>query len=583
MITFYVQQGQTDALFEIDNFVYDSYLNWVGMTALSTYRDENHRGVIGLGERSKNSLFYQDGVYSMWAYDDPTKNDDGTPGKNGYGVHPFFMFQHAPEKWVGVFSKQAHAQDWIINNYPSDGKTVLKQVATGGVSDFYIIINSNSPDSVISYYQRIVGKPALMPQWALGWHQCKYCLRTLSEYREVVDNYKKHNIPLDAQWGDIDYMHNYQNFKVDYLYFGDLKTYVDELYHNESMGIKFVPIVDAGIAIRQNYSTYANGEKQGVFLKSANDGGKTLVAKVWPNDAAIPDFFAPNTQSWWHKELTEFRDNHVHFDGLWLDMNEAANFCNGACLERQKTNESMADMFYYTPTGRSLESKSLPLDTVHANSKFTQLDTHNYFGAHQIAVTHAWFKANSTKRPFIIGRSTFAGTGKHAGKWLGDSGSNYDDMQRSVTGSMMMNMFGIPFVGGDICGFMGENSSPELCARWHQVGAFQPFSRNHRDCDGKPQEPYRFVNNTILNGTVSLTDLMRKSINEKYSLIRYYYTHLFLLSQDNSTNGAFYKPVFFEFPNLAGAYRAEPSENVMLGPSLKLSIKTTANKNWDAE
>jgi simple sugar transport system ATP-binding protein len=25
------------------------------------------------------------------------------------------------------------------------------------------------------------------------------------------------------------------------------------------------------------------------------------------------------------------------------------------------------------------------------------------------------------------------------------------------------------------------------------------------------------------------------------------------------------------------------AENVMLGPSLKLSIKTTANKNWDAE
>jgi hypothetical protein len=44
-------------------------------------------------------------------------NDDGTlPGKNGYGVHPFFMFQHSPEKWVGVFSKQAHAQDWIVNN-----------------------------------------------------------------------------------------------------------------------------------------------------------------------------------------------------------------------------------------------------------------------------------------------------------------------------------------------------------------------------------------------------------------------------------------------------------------------------------
>jgi alpha-glucosidase (family GH31 glycosyl hydrolase) len=214
-------------------------------------------------------------------------------------------------------------------------------------------------------------------------------LRTLSEYREVVDNYKKHNIPLDALRGDIDYMHNYQNFKVDYLYYGDSKAYVDELYFNESMGIKFVPILDSVIAIRQNYSTYSNGEKQGVFLKSANDGGKTLVAKVWPNDAAIPDFFAPNTQSWWQKKLSEFRDNHVWFDGLWIDINDAANFCNGACLERQRANDSLADMFCYTPTGRSLESKSLPLDTVHANSKFTQLDTHNYFGAHQIAVTHA--------------------------------------------------------------------------------------------------------------------------------------------------------------------------------------------------
>jgi hypothetical protein len=58
---------------------------------------------------------------------------------------------------------------------------------------------------------------------------------------------------------------------------------------------------------------------------------------------------------------------------------------------------------------------------------------------------------------------------------------------------------------------------------------------------------------------------------------------LFLLSQDSTTNGAFYKPVFFEFPNEADAYRANPSENIMLGPSLKLNIKTSPNKNWEVE
>jgi len=131
-----------------------------------------------------------------------------------------------------VFSKHAAAQDWVVKNFPKDGKTYLKQVSTGGVNDFYVIINSNTPDSVLSYYQRIVGKPVLMPQWALGWHQCKYCMRTVGEYKEVVDNYKKHNIPLDAQWADIDYMHNYQIFTVDLLHFGDLRSYVDDLFYN---------------------------------------------------------------------------------------------------------------------------------------------------------------------------------------------------------------------------------------------------------------------------------------------------------------------------------------------------------------
>ncbi len=39
--------------------------------------------------------------------------------------------------------------------------------------------------------------------------------------------------------------------------------------------------------------------------------------------------------------------------------------------------------------------------------------------------------------------------------------------------------------------------------------------------------------------------------------------------------GTLYKPMFFAFPNEEAAYMANPAENVMIGPSLKLSIKTT--------
>jgi alpha-glucosidase (family GH31 glycosyl hydrolase) len=115
------------------------------------------------------------------------------------------------------------------------------------------------------------------------------------------------------------------------------------------------------------------------------------------------------------------------------------------------------------------------------------------------------------------------------------------------------------------------------------VGAFQTFSRNHRDCEGSPQEPYRYKDVKV--GNTTIMDIMRDAILAKYSLQKYYYTHMYLLSMDSdSLEGAtFYKPLFFEYPNDPQAYQVSPSENVMLGPSLKLSIRTSPLANGMGE
>lgn len=70
-------------------------------------------------------------------------------------------------------------------------------------------------------------------------------------------------------------------------------------------------------------------------------------------------------------------------------------------------------------------------------------------------------------------------------------------MKASIAGTMNMNMFGIPMVGPDTCGFFqpadtSKDDPDEICGRWIQLATFYPFARQHRDISGggNPNEPY---------------------------------------------------------------------------------------------
>lgn len=218
----------------------------------------------------------------------------------------------------------------------------------------------------------------------------------------------------------------------------------------------------------------------------------------------------------------------------------------------------------YTPTGRNLERQSIPLDATHSDGTI-ELDAHSLYGTMQVQTSHEFFREHKN-RTFIIGRSSYSGSGKFASLWLGDNESKPSDMGASVLGVMQMSMMGIPMVGADICGF-GGTTNGELCARWHYVGAFQPFSRNHNNYEAIGQEPYQFAEDMYEPG-ISYMDIMTDAILTKYSLVRFYYTHLTKLSLDGGA--PFYKPLFFEYPNDMNA-TLNMTRNVMLGDSLKIS------------
>lgn len=186
-----------------------------------------------------------------------------------------------------------------------------------------------------------------------------------------------------------------------------------------------------------------------------------------------------------------------------------------------------------------------------------EYDVHNLFG-HQIlnATYQALLQVFPEKRPFIIGRSTFAGTGKWAGHWGGDNTSLFAYMYFSIAQALNFALFGIPMFGVDTCGFNG-NSDEELCNRWMQLSAFFPFYRNHNVLSANSQEAYVWA---------SVAEASKTAMQIRYSLLPYMYT-LFYLA--HTTGSTVMRALSWEFPN--DPTLAVIDNQFLLGPSLLIT------------
>lgn len=111
-------------------------------------------------------------------------------------------------------------------------------------------------------------------------------------------------------------------------------------------------------------------------------------------------------------------------------------------------------------------------------------EVHAYFGHLSAVATYESLKKHG--RPFIITRSTSVGSGHFIGHWTGDNVATWDFLRLSISGNFLFQIFGIQMVGADICGFY-QDTTEELCARWHQVAAFYPFARNHNHDQARSQ------------------------------------------------------------------------------------------------
>ncbi|KAB0356151.1 hypothetical protein FD754_000307 [Muntiacus muntjak] len=446
------------------------------------------------------------------------------PNVNLYGSHPFYLVLEDGGLAHGVFLLNSNAMDVVLQPSPA-----LSWRSTGGILDVYIFLGPE-PKSVVQQYLDVVGYPFMPPYWGLGFHLCRWGYSTSAITRQVVENMTRAYFPLDVQWNDLDYMDARRDFTFNKDHFGDFPAMVQELHQ---IGRRYIMIVDPAISSSGpagTYRPYDEGLRRGVFI--TNETGQPLIGQVWPGLTAFPDFTNPEALDWWQDMVTEFHAQ-VPFDGMWIDMNEPSNFVRGSvdgCPDNNLENPP------YMP---GVVGGTLRAATICASSHqflSTHYDLHNLYGLTEaLASYRALVKARGT-RPFVISRSTFAGHGRYSGHWTGDVWSNWEQLSYSVPEILLFNLLGVPLVGADICGFLG-NTSEELCVRWTQLGAFYPFMRNHNALNSQPQEPYRF--------SETAQQAMRKAFTLRYVLLPYLYT---LFHGAHVRGETVARPLFLEFP-----------------------------------
>ncbi|CAL2041467.1 unnamed protein product [Caenorhabditis brenneri] len=495
----------------------------------NTHRLSNHLAELSKTVKTHNLDRYT--TWPMFARDIGPDSGSALSTQNLYGVHPFYMCIESDGKAHGVFILNSNAQEVETGPGPH-----LVYRTIGGRIDM-AFFPGPTPEEVVNQYLQHIGFPFLPAYWALGYQLCRWGYGSLDAMKTVISRNQALGIPLDVPYADIDYMNHYEDFTEGDNWSG-FPAYTQQLH---SQGLHLIVIFDPAVEV--DYASFQRGINQDAsFIEWARDdqvphsiqdqypmakNTRIMLGNVWPErNTAFPDFLDTknNTNNWWA----------LPFDGMWIDMNEPSNFDTGtySSMEEQLATSKLScpisgadasleippypTQAVYQRSGEYLFSKTLCMLGKTARRSRNFYDTKNLYG-------------------WMISRSTFPSSGRYGGHWLGDNTARWEDLQTSVIGVMEFNMFGIPYVGSDICGFNGV-SNEELCLRWHQFGAFSPFSRDHNS-EGMPDQD-RAVWPSVANAA-------KIALSFRY----YYLPFLYSLHYNAARYGhTVIRPLFFEFP-----------------------------------
>ena len=425
--------------------------------------------------------------------------------------------------------------------------------------DLYLLSGGNE-NAICKEFRTLIGRSYIPPRWAFGLAQSRWGYKTEEDVREVARQYKEHDLPLDMICMDIEYMQDYADFTVNKERFPDLAKLSADL---KAQGIRLVPIIDAGVRIDPNDPTCTEGVEKGYFCKKAD--GTPFVAAVWPGKAYFADFLRPEVREWFGHKYKALTDCGI--EGFWNDMNEPSlfysperlrAFLNDMAALREKDNIEQEE-FFLRVVGGAMGLMNSPADYASFyhevdGQKVRHDQVHNLYGGSMTrAAGEAFADLRPGQRTLLYSRSSFIGSHRYGGIWLGDNNSSWAQLLANIQMMPSVQMCGFLYSGADLCGFSSD-TTPDLALRWLEFGLLTPLMRNHSAVGTRMQEYYCFP---------EVLPAVRNMIRLRYALLPYLYSEFMKAALENTS---YFRPLAFDYPDDPDAREVE--DQLLLGEGL---------------
>lgn len=459
-------------------------------------------------------------IYGMGQYQQPFMNIKGAD----------LELAHRNSQASVPFALSSLGYGFLWNN-PSIGRAVFGknimsfEAYSTKTLDYWVTVG-DTPAEIEEMYANVTGKVPMMPEYGLGFWQCKLRYQTQEEVLKVAREYKKRNLPLDVIV--IDYFHweKQGDWKFDPVYWPEPEKMVEEL---KELGIELMvsiwPTVDKSC---ENYNYML---EQGYLVRSERGARVGLEFE----GATVPfDTTNPKARNYlWNVVKKNYYEKGIHI--FWLDE-----------AEPEYSVYDFDNYRYY----------------LGSNLQFG-----NLYPVEYAKTFYEGMEQEGQKNIVNLIRCAWAGSQKYGALvWSGDIASSYSSMRNQLVAGLNMGIAGIPWWTTDIGGFHGGDPNDEqfreLFVRWFQWGTFCPVMRLHGDREPKQPQYGTTGGATCLSGADNevwsygeeVYEICKKYLNIREKL-RPYTRELMKEAHEKGT--PVMRTLFYEFPEDSTCWEIE--------------------------